>query len=156
MPRNRWWRRLPELSRCILRLEPDGFSRWQQQRRWWKWREPELLFRLRWDQIDPIIAYKDDVFVYDIICLGFFIDGDTERYLFVDEDMQDWSELTKQLDETFRVAINGTWISWSQRSNGEERTIWEKKKAPNLKRQLFQAPGAGRSGHRAVAWPGCG
>lgn len=99
----------------IIRIEADGFSRWLKQ---------EHRFTIRWPQIDRIIAYKDDLFAYDLICLGFFIDGDASRYLCVDEHMDGWPELLRQLDDRFRMPEdwhNQIMVPTFERC---ERTLW--------------------------------
>lgn len=108
----------------IIRLETDGFSCWERRRRWWKWTEPGLTYLLRWDQIDRIIAYKDDVFAFDQICLGFFTQPDANGYRFVHEHMEGWNELTNRLDE--RCQIGHQWYFEVMFPAFErcEKTLW--------------------------------
>jgi hypothetical protein len=49
---------------------------------------------LKWNAVKTILAYKRDVYAYDLICLGFNTsDGTIE----VNEEMQGWSQLVERL-----------------------------------------------------------
>jgi hypothetical protein len=49
---------------------------------------------LKWNEVKTVLAYKRDLYVTDIICLGFTSpDGTIE----VDEEMQGWSQLVEKL-----------------------------------------------------------
>lgn len=49
---------------------------------------------LKWNTVKTILAYKRDVYVCDLICLGFTTsDGTIE----VNEEMQGWSQLVEKL-----------------------------------------------------------
>jgi hypothetical protein len=50
--------------------------------------------RLTWNEVKTVLAYKRDIYVTDLICLGFTSpDGTIE----VDEEMQGWSQLVEKL-----------------------------------------------------------
>jgi hypothetical protein len=124
-------RDMPQTRGCILRLEPDGFSRWFEWQTFWRRRQRQkLIFQIRWDQIDRIIAYKQDMYIYDLVCLGFFIAGDSKRHLLVDEEMVGWHELTCKMDEVF-----DTGHEWYIRKTQEpafercEVTLWDRRHA---------------------------
>lgn len=55
---------------------------------------------LRWDDVKEIFAFKDDVFAYDIICLGFRLD-DAGTYLKIDEECEGYKELLDFLPAVF-------------------------------------------------------
>jgi hypothetical protein len=49
---------------------------------------------LKWNAVKTILAYKRDVYAYDLICVGFITsDGTIE----VNEEMQGWSQLVERL-----------------------------------------------------------
>jgi hypothetical protein len=58
---------------------------------------------LRWADVKEIFAFKDDVFAYDIICLGFRLDDDG-TYLKIDEEHEGYKELLAFLPTVFPVA----------------------------------------------------
>lgn len=49
---------------------------------------------LEWNEVDTVIAYKRDIFAYDLICLAFVTRRGTIE---VHEEMQGWSKLIDQL-----------------------------------------------------------
>ena len=49
---------------------------------------------LKWDDVNGILAYKRDVFAFDLICLGFVTANETVEG---HEQMQGWSQLVEQL-----------------------------------------------------------
>ena len=49
---------------------------------------------LEWSEVDTVIAYKRDIFSYDLICLAFVT---RRRTIEVHEEMQGWSKLIDQL-----------------------------------------------------------
>ena len=110
----------------IIRLEAEGFARCLDREKPSHSPEVELVFKIRWQQIDRIIAYKDDVWAYDIICLGFYIDGNTDQYVFVDEEMEGWNDLTKRLNEVFRISNQWYFDVTFPAFERCERTIWQR------------------------------
>lgn len=57
-------------------------------------------FRLRWADVKEVFAHKDDVFAYDIICIGFRID-EKGNFYDVDEEMWGYEELREFLPKQF-------------------------------------------------------
>jgi hypothetical protein len=49
---------------------------------------------LRWDDVNAVIAYKRDIFAFDLICLGF---GTANGSIEVNEQMHGWSHLIEEL-----------------------------------------------------------
>lgn len=49
---------------------------------------------LRWDAVHTVIAYKRDIYSYDLICLAL---GNDKESIEVNEEMQGWSELVERL-----------------------------------------------------------
>jgi hypothetical protein len=138
---------LPKLirpRRCILRLEPDGFSRWLAWQTWWRGKpRQKLIFQIRWDQIDRIIAYKQDMHIYDLVCLGFSIAGELKRHLLVDEEMVGWHELTCRMDDVLHTGHE--WYLKIQEPAFErcKTTLWERQRA-----QSYSSPGVPGEGTR--------
>jgi hypothetical protein len=52
------------------------------------------LTAVQWDGIDKIVAYKRDIFAFDLICLAIV---DKDRSFEVSEDMEGWGELIETL-----------------------------------------------------------
>lgn len=63
---------------------------------------------LRWDDVKEIFAFKDDVFGYDIICIGFRLD-DEGKYLKIDEEFEGFKELLVFLPTVF-PAVRADWF----------------------------------------------
>jgi len=63
--------------------------------------------RLHWKDVNGVVAYKRDLFLYDEICLGFSSpDGGVE----VNEQMQGWDTLIKALPSY--LAGVPSWDQW--------------------------------------------
>jgi len=68
----------------------------------------QTFWRCRWDEIVEVVAWKDDVFSYDIICVGLRIGGETE-YLRMDETQMGWPDLLQGLRE--RLKVSDDWLT---------------------------------------------
>lgn len=55
---------------------------------------------LRWDEVKEIFAFKDDVFAYDIICIGFRLD-DEGTYFRIDEENEKYRDFLAFLPTVF-------------------------------------------------------
>ncbi len=64
-------------------------------------------WRLEWDQIDGVVAFKRDLYSINLICFGFARRGDTARLWCIDEDMNGFSEIAAGIE---RVTA-GAWPS---------------------------------------------
>lgn len=62
---------------------------------------------VRWDEIQEIIAFKRDIFSYDIICLGFRVD-DSETFIEVAEDFPGYKQFLKTVESRFPLK-DGWW-----------------------------------------------
>ncbi len=49
---------------------------------------------LKWHEVTSVLAYKRDLYVADLICLGF---TSPDATIEVDEEMQGWSQLVERL-----------------------------------------------------------
>jgi hypothetical protein len=61
------------------------------------------LWRVAWDQLEQIVAFKVDAITMDHICLGFRQAGDSTLHV-TDEDTPGWNLLCDQLSGRFGVA----------------------------------------------------
>ena len=72
-------------------LSDDGLTSFHQS---------QVLFKLRWSEVKEIVAYKEDCFGFDSICIGFrAIDAD--EYLRVFEEADGYKELIAELERRF-------------------------------------------------------
>ncbi len=55
---------------------------------------------VRWGDVKEIFAFKRDMFGFDLICLGFRLDGDG-TYAEVDEDYDNYQEFLEALPQRF-------------------------------------------------------
>jgi len=59
-------------------------------------------WRFPWAQVKEIVAWKDDVFAYDILCLGFRV-GNLPEYFACDEEQHGWGDLLDAVEQRFGV-----------------------------------------------------
>jgi len=62
----------------------------------------DILWSIRWDEIDEIVAFKRDMLTVDDLCLGFLPHAATEHYV-CDEEMPGWTELLEALETRFDI-----------------------------------------------------
>lgn len=62
--------------------------------------ELETLFSLMWHEVREIVAYKEDCFGVDSICIGFRI-SDSDNYLRVFEETEGYEEMLAELERRF-------------------------------------------------------
>lgn len=63
---------------------------------------------LPWDSVLEVFAYKDDVFSYDIICIGFRL-NDQGTYVRIDEEYEGYKSLIDYLPHVFQ-GIRSDWF----------------------------------------------
>lgn len=64
-------------------------------------REPNhVLWELNWDDVLEIAAWKDDLWSYDEICMGFRI-SEGDSYFWCDEEDQGWVNLMRTCEQRF-------------------------------------------------------
>lgn len=71
---------------------------------------------VRWADVKQIVAWKDDAFAFDIICIGFQVQGEPDaaeepRYYRCDEEQPGWKELLEALERMFGVRVADWWQS---------------------------------------------
>jgi hypothetical protein len=69
-------------------------------------RDNACFWELRWVDVKEIVAWKDDVWSYDIICMGFRL-GEAPHYLWCDEECAGWKELEAKVAQ-----LPGTQTDW--------------------------------------------
>lgn len=86
-------------------------------------------FRVDWSCVERIIAYKEDLWSTDLICLGFYIDGNLDRCYHVREEAEGWSDLLTAVAKRFEVELE--WhLEVAQPPFARcERTIWSRRKS---------------------------
>jgi hypothetical protein len=67
-----------------------------------------VLWAVRWDSVEDIIAYKVDAVIVDHICIGLREHGET-RVCVADEDTPGWSELNLTLEKRFGL-VQASWF----------------------------------------------
>jgi hypothetical protein len=65
--------------------------------------------RAEWSRVKEVFAYKDDLFAYDEICVGFRFD-DSGAYWWVGEDYDGYHEFVEELTVRF-PGIKTDWFS---------------------------------------------
>ena len=65
------------------------------------------VWRIRWADVRQVAAWKEDVFAYDIIFLGFRV-GEDEEYLVCNEQDGGWKEVQGKLRRRFGIE----WEKW--------------------------------------------
>lgn len=70
---------------------------------------PEMLFWLRWPHVSEIVAYKEDLFGCDSICIAFRV-GETDDYVRVFEEAVGFKEMLSELDRRF-PGIRKDWFN---------------------------------------------
>jgi hypothetical protein len=56
--------------------------------------------RVKWADVKEIVAFKEDLFAYDLICLAFRVSDNDEWYK-IDEEMEGFGEILDPLSEAF-------------------------------------------------------
>jgi hypothetical protein len=92
--------RQSEKPEPMIRLESNGFSVIQ---------DNEVGFHLVWADVREVVAYKEDLFGYDDICVGFRLD-DTDQYFRVTEEFIHYEELLQELPRRF-PGIRTDWFN---------------------------------------------
>ena len=63
------------------------------------------LHSVAWDDVVEVVAFKRDVFSYDVICLGFRVIG-TEQFIEVGEDFPGYATFLNVVESRFALAGN--------------------------------------------------
>jgi hypothetical protein len=77
------------------------------------------VWETRWADVKEIVAWKDDVWSNDIICMGFRLE-DAARYVWCDEECDGWGELLKKVEQI--IGKPDTW--WSKVAFPAFETKW--------------------------------
>jgi len=85
------WFRKPERPKPVIRMEKSGFSVTE---------DDKVVFHIMWADVREVVAYKEDLFGYDVICVGFRTD-DTDSYPRVTEEFVHYEELIQELPREF-------------------------------------------------------
>jgi hypothetical protein len=94
-------------SSGTILVDEEGI-RWCGRRRGWFLRRNPIEWQVRWADIVKISIWKVDAYVYDIICMGFWVDG-SETYRCCDEQSDGWNNLQSQLLSRYRLKIEDWW-----------------------------------------------
>jgi hypothetical protein len=86
----RWFKKTPARTPWIA-LAPHGFSVLD---------VPTPLFEVAWADVREIVAYKEDLFSYDEICLGFRTDA-AANYWRLTEEFSNYKILLLELERRF-------------------------------------------------------
>lgn len=92
--------RQPDKPEPTIRLEDSGFLVADGD---------EVAFRVMWTDVREVVAYKEDLFGYDDICVGFRLD-DTDQYFRVTEEFGHYEELLQELPRRF-PGIRTDWFN---------------------------------------------
>lgn len=65
-------------------------------------------WRVRWADVAEVAAWKQDVFAYDLLCVGLRPAGGAE-YFTCDEAQTGWAALLHELEQRFDVKANDWW-----------------------------------------------
>ncbi len=106
-PKKNWFRRLkdrlvngpaPLPPRPSLTVEADGFS----------YVLPSDKTTVRWADVKEIVAFKEDIFAYDLICLAFRVSDEGECFE-IDEEMPGYKSVLMALPAAFE-GIRTDWF----------------------------------------------
>ncbi|MEX2558701.1 MAG: hypothetical protein WD403_02250 [Pirellulales bacterium] len=64
------------------------------------------IWRIRWAEVDEIVAWKDDVWAYDIICIG--LRSGQKQYR-CDEEQHGWHDLLRTIERLFAIRRDDWW-----------------------------------------------
>ena len=85
-----------------------------------------MLWQFRWTEIVKICAWKDDVLAFDIVCIGFLVEG-SEKYLRCDEHNDGWDELHRHLLRLYNLRLEDWWPTVALPAFVENLTVlWER------------------------------
>jgi len=109
---------MPKHSSGSLAVNDDGVRFYDPQ---------EVMgWQFQWTEIVRISAWKDDVFTYDILCMGFLVAG-SERYLHCDEECNGCDDLHPQLLRLYNINLHDWWNTVVFPAFAENFTvIWER------------------------------
>ena len=141
-----------ETFRRVIELQDGGFRVLVKP-------EPALpdgeLFRIRWTDVQEIVAYKLDLMAVDCICLGFRTQDEADYYEVVEED-RGYKELASELERVFPEirndwfqkvafpAFETNWTTiWGQPLN--EVSVWRRRASAAL-------IAGNRTEHRSTMW----
>lgn len=94
------WLHKPERSKPAIRLEASGFSVTE---------GGKVVLHIQWASVGEVVAFKEDLFAYDEICVGFRIDA-SDSYQRVTEEFICYEELLQELPRRF-PGIRTDWFS---------------------------------------------
>jgi len=67
-----------------------------------------VIWELVWRGVRQICAWKEDLFVVDLICMGFRL-GDESTLVWCDEECNGWDALQERLEKEFQVKAEMWW-----------------------------------------------
>ena len=94
------WFPKPEGPKPVIHMEESGFSVTEGYK---------VIFQIKWTDVREVVAYKEDLFAYDVICVGFRLD-DTDSYPRVTEEFIHYKELLQELPSEF-PGIRTDWFT---------------------------------------------
>ena len=92
--------RKPERPRPFIKLEASGFSVTVRDK---------VVLYINWADVREVVAFKEDLFAHDEICVGFRTD-ETDSYPRVEEDFVHYEELLQELPRRF-PGLRTDWFS---------------------------------------------
>jgi len=93
------------------------------------------VWRCDWDEVAEIIAWKQDAFIYDVICFGFRT-SDGPGYLLAHEEMDGWDELTAALKYQYGIRTEDWFGRVAFPAFRENRTVlWARTDASQRRRE---------------------
>ncbi len=94
------WLPKAERPKPVIRLAASGFSVTEGDK---------LVLRIEWADVREVVAFKEDLFGYDEICVGFRT-HDADSYPRVTEEFVHYQELLQELPHKF-PGIRTDWFS---------------------------------------------
>lgn len=83
------------------------------------------VWRCQWSDVEEVAAWKYDLLVYDLICIGFRIKADAHYYQCCEED-QGWDRLLDLIERRFGAPSADWWERVSRPAFQENWTvIWK-------------------------------
>jgi hypothetical protein len=82
-----------------------------------------------WDEVAEIIAWKQDAYIDDVICLGFRT-SDAPGYLLAHEEMDGWDELIAALRYQYGIRLEDWFDRVAYLAFRENRTVLWARRTP--------------------------
>lgn len=91
-------------------------------------KSPQRELEVSWDKIDKILCYKEDLWAYDLVCVGFSY-VDDQPMVVVTEEMLGFFDLIQELDKKFPELEKQyhEWLFGSEPFDKNVHVLWDRR-----------------------------